>query len=205
MSVQAFEKLTTEASLQPRLFFSKQRRNVTLSKMTLGTQRYTGAAIITAINRTAAASAFALLALGLAACNNDAAQPNATKTAAPSASVSGSGVIKTSVGDYRFTPTTCAIGISGGMDDVEIGGAGVGPDGAPIYVEFSSTADALTIGLGVDKPFATAEHQIQGGRVYSQPIDVAVSGRTVQASGVALKTDNGEPVDDNASFEIHCS
>lgn len=173
--------------------------------MNIDTQRRTGAAIITAINRTAAVSAFALLALGLAACSDDAAQPNPAKTAAPSASATGSGIIKTSGGDYSFTPTTCAIGISGGMDDVEVGGAGVGPDGTPIYVEFSSTANALTIGLGVDKPFATAEHRIQGGRVYSQPIDITVSGRTVQASGVALKTDNGEPVDGDASFEIHCS
>lgn len=94
--------------------------------------------------------------------------------------------------------------MSGGMNDVEVGGAGAGPDGAPIYVEYSSTAGVLKIRLGVDKPFATADHSINGGVVHTQPFDIAVSGQTIQASGVSLKTDNGKPVDDNASFEIQC-
>lgn len=156
----------------------------------------------------AVGSAFALIALGLAACGDNAAQPDQTKTAAPTAAAAaatGSGVIKTSGGDYRFTPTTCAIGVEGGVDDIEIGGAGVGPDGAPIYVEFSSTANALDIGLGVDRPFVTAERQIRGGRSASRPFEITVSGQVVKAASVSLKKENGETFDDNASFEITCS
>src|SRR5690606_23200682 len=134
------------------------------------------------INSTAVFSAFALLAFGLAACGENAAPPHEGGTARSSAAAAtGSGVIKTSAGDYRFTPTTCAIGVSGGTNDVEVGGAGAGPDGAPIYVEYSSTAGVLKIRLGVDKPFATADHSINGGVVHTQPFDIAVSGQTIQA------------------------
>lgn len=142
--------------------------------------------------------------MSLSACGDSAPKPAQPGSAAPAAPTAGSGVIKTASGDYRFTPTTCAIGISGGLDDVEVGGAGVGPDGAPIYVEFSSTANALDISLGVDRPFASAENRLIGGRSASRPFDITVSGKVISASGVALNKNNGEPFDANASFEIDC-
>ncbi len=93
---------------------------------------------------------------------------------------------------------------AGGDHDIEVGGAGVGPDGAPIYVEFSSTANELDIGLGVNRPFVTAEDRLVGGRSVSRPFEIAVSGTVIRASDIALNNGRGEPVDDKASFEINC-
>lgn len=62
----------------------------------------------------------------------------------------------------------------------------------------------MSIKLGVDRPFATAETRLVGGRSGSQPFDITVAGQVIRASGVALNTDNGEPFDADASFEIDC-
>lgn len=96
------------------------------------------------------------------------------------------------------------MGVSGGLHDIEVGGAGVGPDGAPIYVEFSSSANELDIKMGVDRPFVSTENRLVGGRSASRPFDITVTGKVIRASGVALNKNNGEPFDPNASFEIDC-
>lgn len=161
--------------------------------------------VITVIKFVITGSVLALAAAGLSACGE--AAPGSTPPAAAEAAnpaSTRSGVITTSAGVYRFTPRTCAMGVEDGVHDIEVGGPGVGPDGQPIYVEFTSTGNALDIGLGVDGAFATAERRLIAGQHVTQPIAFEVSGNVIRASGVALGTDQGERVDDNASFEIDC-
>ena len=92
-----------------------------------------------------------------------------------------------------------------GVPDVEIGGPGTAPDGERVYVELSSTANALDIGLGVDTKFASPERGLRAGQHVTRPFTVTVTDRVVRASGIALASKQGESVDQNASFEADCS
>lgn len=114
------------------------------------------------------------------------------------------GVVTTSAGRYVFTAATCAAGMEGGAIDAEISGPGTAPDGEPIFVDFSSTAQALSIGLGVDKPFSSPERQLRGGQYVTRPFSVTLTGQTVLASEIVLAADDGSVIDDKASFEVDC-
>src|SRR5690554_3112423 len=111
-----------------------------------------------------------MLSLGVTACGDtstdEVTQISGEESAAVTASETSAstGTIVTSVGRYIFKPTNCAIGVEQGIKDIEIGGPGANPDGKPIYVTYSSTADSLDIQLGVDKPSASSEHELVAGR-----------------------------------------
>lgn len=92
-----------------------------------------------------------------------------------------------------------------GVPDVEIGGPGTAPDGERIYVDLSSTANALDIGLGVDTKFASSERSLRAGQHITSPFKVTLTDRVVRASGIALVNNQGESIDQNASFEADCS
>lgn len=148
--------------------------------------------------------------LGATACSDapaDKAAQNPAENAATASSSTASnatGTVVTSFGRYIFTPSHCAIGTEGGIDDIEIGGPGKSPDGEPIYVEYSSTADELEIKLGVDKPFTTSEYKFVAGQHSTEPIEYSVSGKTVRATGISLANAQGAIIDTEASFEIDC-
>lgn len=120
------------------------------------------------------------------------------------ASPTQKGVLETSAGAYEFTPTTCAIHNEDGVDDIEIGGPGTAPDGEGFYFELSSTGNDLTVNLGVDGPFASAERKLQAGIWVSQEFTVEVSGRTMTLRNLALVDENGRSVDDDAILTIDC-
>lgn len=115
-----------------------------------------------------------------------------------------SGVLKTAAGNYKFTPTTCAISKEDGVDDVEIGGRGKAPDGEPFYFELSSTGNALSLGLGADGPFVSANRKLQAGRYVSQELAVEVSGRKITVQSLKLVDESGQRVDDDATLTIDC-
>src|SRR5690606_13114342 len=69
--------------------------------------------------------------------------------------------LETSAGAYDFTPTICAVHKEDDVYDIEIGGRGIAPDGEEFYLEFSSTGDELSVGPGVDGPFASAARELR--------------------------------------------
>lgn len=121
------------------------------------------------------------------------------------AEVSGPNALETSAGRYEFTPTTCGIFVQDGEYDIEVRGPGTAPDGEKIFFELSSTANAMSIGLGVETPYASPERLIQAGRVVSQEFDLIVSGEKISATDLILVNEDGASVGDGGSLSIDCS
>lgn len=137
--------------------------------------------------------------LMLTGCSAEAEAPPPESSA-----IVETGVLETSAGRYEFTPATCAIHSQDGADDIEIQGPGTAPDGEKFFFELSSTANAMTIGLGVDRPFASPERRIKAGRVVSQEFTVVVSGRQLSVAGLVLVDENGASIDEDATLNIDC-
>lgn len=138
--------------------------------------------------------------LMLAGCSAEAEAPPAKSVPA-----AGSGVLETSIGRYKFTPTTCAFYEQDGAYDIELGGPGTTPDGEKLFFELSSTANALTIGLGVDRPYASSERQLKAGRIYSQELDIVVDGEKLSINDLVLVNEDSAPVVNGATLSINCS
>ncbi|PWL16215.1 hypothetical protein DKP76_18700 [Falsochrobactrum shanghaiense] len=135
----------------------------------------------------------------LTGCSAEAEAPTSESTAAVAISA-----LETSTGHYEFTPTTCAIYSQDGFDDIEIQGPGTTPDGEKFFFELSSTANAMTIGLGVDGPFTSPERQLKAGRIYSQEFTIVTSGRQLSVTNLMLVDENGASIDDHATLNIDC-
>lgn len=114
------------------------------------------------------------------------------------------GVLETTAGSYGFTPQTCAIYQDEGAYDIEMGGPGTAPDGEVFYFEFSSTANALSVDLGVDSRFASAERVLQAGRHVSEEFTVQVEGEVLSIAGLVLVDENGQLIDEAASLRVDC-
>ena len=112
--------------------------------------------------------------------------------------------LETSAGAYIFTPTICAVHKEDDVYDIEIGGRGIAPDGEEFYLEFSSTGDELSVGLGVDGPFASAARELRAGRWVSREFTVDVSGGTITVLNLALVDENGQSVDGDATLKVDC-
>lgn len=137
--------------------------------------------------------------LMLAGCSAEAEAPKAKNLPA-----AGSGALETAAGRYEFTPSTCAFYEQDGIYDIEIRGPGTAPDGEKFFFELSSTANALTIGLGVDRPYASPERKIEAGRVVSQEFTIVTSGRQLSVTNLMLVDENGASIDDHATLNIDC-
>lgn len=143
----------------------------------------------------------------LVACG-DTGQTSSTETAtrtqpaAPAAHPARTGVVETEAGAYTFNPTRCAIYKEDGVDDIEISGPGSGADGGKIFVDFSSTANALEIALGVDTQFASADRKIRAGQYVTEPMDIEVDGRIIRVAQLVLEDDAGQRL--NGSLEVDC-
>jgi hypothetical protein len=148
---------------------------------------------------------FALLVIScaslmLAGCSAEAEAPVAKNLPA-----AGSGALEAAAGRYEFTPSTCAFYEQDGIYDIEIRGPGTAPDGEKFFFELSSTANALTLGLGVDRPYASPERKIQAGRVVSQEFDIVVAGQKLSVNDLVLVNEDGAPVGNGATLSIDCS
>lgn len=130
----------------------------------------------------------------------DAPKPDAL--AADSARI---GTLQTSAGLYAFTPRSCLIHIEDGVPDIEIQGPGIAPDGEKLYFDFSSTANEMSIELGVDTPFTSMDRLLKAGQFVSTAFTVEVSENIISVADVHLVDEQGVLVDANASLRIDCS
>jgi hypothetical protein len=156
------------------------------------------------ISFTCGAGRVVALSLSLLALAGCAAEAESPQPAPANLATQASGVLQTSAGRYEFTPSTCAVYREDGVDDVEIGGSGTAPDGQAIYFELSSTGNSLSVGLGVDGPFASAERKLQAGRYVSREFTLEIAGETMFIGNLALVDENGQSVDDAAILTIDC-
>lgn len=113
------------------------------------------------------------------------------------------GVVQTQSGPYNFAPAVCAVHIEDGEPDIEISGPGTSPDGEKIFVDFSSTANELTIALGVDRRFSSSDRELKAGQYVTEKFDIEVSGSTIRVPGLVLADASGarQP----GSLEIKCA
>lgn len=148
--------------------------------------------------------AVALVACLLVVASNSAMANEPDADGQPVASTSP-GILETSTGLYEFTPTSCIIYIEDGVPDIEIQGPGTAPDGEDFYFDFSSTANEMTIVLGMDAPYVSSDRKLQAGQFVSNAFTVEASGDTVSVTGLNLVDEQGQPVDTNASLRIDCS
>ena len=128
-----------------------------------------------------------------------ASTPVATAVAAPNTS---SGFVGTADGRYTFTPTSCGIHREGDGFDIEISGPGKAPDGEMIHVDFSSTANELSIELGVDKPFARSGRSLKAGEFVTRKMLVEASDKAVRVADLELVDEQGNRR--SGSLEIDC-
>ncbi|HHX83038.1 MAG TPA: hypothetical protein GX696_08675 [Pseudomonadaceae bacterium] len=139
----------------------------------------------------------------LAACSDD----TASNTGPLLYETNYVGVLKTAQGDYTFEPTTCGVYREDNVDDLEIHGPGTAPDGEAFFFELSSTAETMSLSLGVNKPMTHSDRVIHAGRWNSEPFVVAISedGRKFSAKDIVLVDWNQNRIDGLASLEIDCS
>ena len=116
------------------------------------------------------------------------------------------GVLKTAQGDYTFEPTVCGVYQEDNFDDIEIHGPGTAPDGEAFFFELSSTAESLSLALGVNKPMTHSDRVIKAGRWSSESFVVAISEDRKQfsAKDIVLVDWNQNRIDGLASLEIDC-
>lgn len=154
----------------------------------------------TLMAKAAPALGLILTLLSVAACTPES--PGKAEAAKPAET--GSGVLQTVLGAYSFIPTVCGVYVGDGIDDIEVHGRGTAPDGEVFFFELSSTANALSVGLGVDSLFATPERELTAGRVTSQEFSLVVAGAVISADNLVLVDEQGRRVDADASLRITC-
>lgn len=132
---------------------------------------------------------------------NTAAAPR-TRAQAPADNTMRTGVVETEGGAYSFSPTSCGVHVEDGFNDIEISGPGTAPDGEPVFIEFSSTANELDIALGVNTPFASADRILRAGQHVTQTMDIQVDGRTIRVAHLVLVDSDGQR--QTGSLEINC-
>ncbi|NYT61254.1 hypothetical protein H0A66_02785 [Alcaligenaceae bacterium] len=111
------------------------------------------------------------------------------------------GALQTSSGVFTFVPKLCGIHKEGDFYDIEVHGAGVAPGGEKVYVEFSSTADALDVNFGVDSMLASSDTTLQS----EGQLQIRVDGKKIRAIEIKLVDQDRRVVDANATLEIDCS
>src|SRR5690606_11975992 len=105
---------------------------------------------------------------------------------------------------YEFTPNVCGIYEEDGIFDIEIQGSGTAPDGEVFYFDFSSIANEMSIELGVDAPYQTAERQIRAGQFVSKAFVVEVTDKLISVPEITLVDEQGQQLDSNANLQIDC-
>ena len=114
------------------------------------------------------------------------------------------GILETTAGVYEFTPNVCGIYEEDGIFDIEIQGSGTAPDGEVFYFDFSSIANEMSIELGVDAPYQTAERQIRAGQFVSKAFVVEVTDKLISVPEITLVDEQGQQLDSNANLQIDC-
>ncbi len=123
----------------------------------------------------------------------------------PDEVITSPGVLETSAATYAFTPVTCIIQMEDGVPDIEVQGPGLTADGEIFYFDFSSTANEMTIELGVDESYESEGRKLQAGQYVSTAFKVEVSDGIVTVTGLNLVDGQNETVDASASLRIDCN
>lgn len=111
------------------------------------------------------------------------------------------GTLKTVSGIYTLAPKTCTIYKDDDFYDIEVHGPGTGPGGEKVYAELSSTGDSLSVGLGVDSMFDSADKTMRS----EGKLQIHVDGSKIRAVEIKLVDQDQQVVDTNATLEIDCS
>ena len=111
------------------------------------------------------------------------------------------GALQTVSGVYAFAPKACAIYKDGDFYDIEVHGPGTASDGEKVYLELSSTADALDVSFGVDSVFASSDKKVRS----DGKLQIHVDGSRIRAVEIKLVDQDRKVVDTNATLEIDCS
>lgn len=115
------------------------------------------------------------------------------------------GVLETAITTYAFTPVTCAVYIEDGIPDIEVQGPGLTADGDSFYFDFSSSANEMTIELGVEEPYETVGRKLQAGQYVSTAFEVDVTDGIISVNNLDLVDGQSEQVDASASLRIDCN
>ena len=108
-------------------------------------------------------------------------------------------------GRYEFSPRNCSIHIEEGSYDIEIDGPGTAPDGEIFFFEFSSTANAISINLGVNQPFKHSDRQIKAGQYVSETFEIEVTDNIITVQDIIFRGISDEILDGNGSLLIDCT
>lgn len=147
------------------------------------------------------ALALPLCFLILTACSAEADNPTPD---APAAAQVISGILLTADGRYEFTPKVCGVHREGDIDDIEVAGPGIAPDGEKFYFSLSSTGNEITLQLGADGPYTRSGRELRAGQYVSRAFTVDVSGRKFAVNNLALVDETGQTIDDSATLKITC-
>ena len=109
--------------------------------------------------------------------------------------------LQTASGVYTFDPRACAIYKDGEFYDIEVHGPGTDAAGENVYMNFSSTADALDVNFGVDSVFASSDKLMRS----VGPLKIQVNGSRINATEIELADQDQQVVDTDATLEIDCS
>ena len=111
------------------------------------------------------------------------------------------GSLQTGSGAYTFNPMACAIYKDGDVYDIEVHGPGTDSAGEKVYINFSSTADAMEVMFGVDSVFASADKLMRS----VGPLQIQVDGSKIKATEIKLADQDQQVVETDATLEIDCS
>lgn len=114
------------------------------------------------------------------------------------------GILESSIGTFHFAPSSCAVYREDGVDDIEIEGRGTAPNGEKMFLELSSTGNALTINLGVDESFQSSDRAIRAGAHISKPFTVEIGEGVIEVHDLALIDENQQPIAGPANLTIRC-
>ena len=154
---------------------------------------------------TKAAYLATAVAAGILMVSPHVSMAEESKAVAPDVVSTSPGVLATSTETYAFTPGSCMIYMEDGVPDIEIRGPGLTTDGEIFFFDFSSTANEMSIELGVDKPYKSVDRKLKAGRFVSTAFEVDVSEGIISVTGINLVDGDGKTVDASASLRIDCN
>ncbi len=115
------------------------------------------------------------------------------------------GVLVTPQGQYEFSPRICSIHREEGAYDIEIDGSGTSFDGEIFFFEFSSTANEMSINLGVNQPFKHSDRQIKAGQYVSKTFEIEVTDNIITVQDIVFRDISDEIMNGTGSLLIDCN
>lgn len=108
-------------------------------------------------------------------------------------------------GRYEFSPRSCSIYVDDGSYDIEISGPGTAADGEIFFFDFSSTANEMSISLGVNQPFKHSDRQIKAGQHVSEKFEIEVNDNVITVQDIIFRGISDEIMDGTGNLLIDCT